>query len=74
MYDAIGLVITLMAVVGGVLNVLEQMEIAGSAYRLLGAPDHLSQDIFEGEHRWNGIQAYPWLDRWLKSVRAFGNP
>ncbi len=51
----------------GILNVLEQVEIARRAYGMLETPDHLYHDIFEGEHRWNGIQAYPWLDRWLRS-------
>ncbi len=51
----------------GVVNVLEQVEIARKAYELLEAPDHIAHDIFEGEHRWHGVQAYPWLDRWLKS-------
>ena len=50
----------------GVVNVLEQMDIAKKAYELLAAPDCLSHDIFEGEHRWNGVKAYPWLDRWLR--------
>ena len=51
----------------GILNTIEQVEIAMQAYQLLGAPDHLYHDIFDGEHRWNGIQAYPWLDHWLRS-------
>jgi len=50
----------------GLPNVIEQVEIARRAYGMLEAPDHLSHDIFEGGHRWNGIKAYPWLDHWLK--------
>lgn len=51
----------------GIINAIEQVEIARQAYDLFNAPDHLYHDIFEGEHRWNGIQAYPWLDRWLRT-------
>ncbi len=50
----------------GVINTIEQVEIARQAYTLFEASDHLAHDIFEGEHRWNGIQAYPWLDHWLR--------
>jgi len=51
----------------GVINTVEQFEITKQAYDLLGLPGNLYHDIFEGLHRWNGIAAYPWLDRWLKS-------
>ena len=51
----------------GIINAIEQVEIAREAYQLLDAPDHLSHDIFEGEHRWNGVEAYPWLDHWFKN-------
>lgn len=51
----------------GIINTIEQVEIAMQAYVMLEAPDHLYHDIFEGEHRWNGTLAYPWLDRWLRS-------
>ena len=50
----------------GIQNVLEQYEIAQAAYRLLGAEDRLSIDIFEGEHQWHGTVAFDWLDRWLR--------
>ena len=51
----------------GVINTIEQVDIARSGYELLAAPDRLAHDIFEGEHCWHGVQAYSWLDRWLKS-------
>jgi dienelactone hydrolase len=51
----------------GIINAIEQVEIARRAYELLEVPERLSHDIFEGEHRWNGILAYPWLDRWLRT-------
>jgi dienelactone hydrolase len=52
--------------VRGIINAVEQVDIARRAYKLLGAPERIYHDIFEGEHRWNGVYAYPWLDRWLK--------
>jgi hypothetical protein len=52
--------------VRGVINAVEQVDIARRAYELLGAPERIYHAIFEGEHRWNGVYAYPWLDRWLK--------
>jgi dienelactone hydrolase len=51
----------------GIVNAIEQVEIARQAYALLGAGDHLYHDIFDAGHRWHGVQAYPWLDRWLRS-------
>jgi hypothetical protein len=41
------------------------MDIMHEAYRLLGAEDVLKHDIFEGEHRWNGIEAIPWMQQHL---------
>jgi dienelactone hydrolase len=49
----------------GAANVTEQLAITRQAYRLLGAPDRLAHDLFEGEHMWHGECALPWLDRWL---------
>ncbi len=51
----------------GIVNTIEQVEIARAAYQALAVPDHLSHDIFEGDHRWHGTQAYDWLDRWLRA-------
>ncbi len=36
------------------------------AYRAYGATDALEVDSFDGGHRWNGVKAYPLLDRVLK--------
>jgi dienelactone hydrolase len=49
----------------GVGNVLSQVESTRRAYRLLGAERNLAHDVFEGEHRWNGIQAIPFLKHHL---------
>jgi dienelactone hydrolase len=34
-------------------------------YEALGRGDRLEHDVFEGKHRWNGVRAYPFLERWL---------
>ena len=50
----------------GLANVREQFDIMRSAYDLLGVPEKVSHDIFEGGHRWHGTAAQDWLDRWLR--------
>lgn len=37
-------------------------------YRALDAEDRLTHHVFEGGHRWNGEEVYPFLDRWLDSA------
>jgi len=49
----------------GVKNVKSQLAIARRAYRLLGAARSIAHDVFEGEHRWHGVDAIPWMKRWL---------
>lgn len=34
-------------------------------YERAGASDSLVHDVFDGEHQWHGVLAYPFLDRWL---------
>jgi fermentation-respiration switch protein FrsA (DUF1100 family) len=34
-------------------------------YDQAAASDALVHDVFEGEHQWHGVLAYPFLDRWL---------
>ena len=34
-------------------------------YDQAAARDALVHDVFEGEHQWHGVLAYPFLDRWL---------
>lgn len=38
------------------------------AYQAFGALDNLQVDSFEGGHRWNGVVAYPLLDKVLKAA------
>lgn len=49
----------------GIDNVVEQVAIAQRAYDLLGAPDRLATDYFDGGHVWHGTLAFDWLQRWL---------
>jgi len=50
---------------GGLKNVRSQMWIIRRAYRLARAPGNVAHDVFEGEHRWNGVRAIPWMKRFL---------
>ena len=50
---------------GGLANVRPQMRTVRKAYRLLDAGRMLKHDIFEGEHRWHGVKAIPWMRRHL---------
>jgi dienelactone hydrolase len=45
----------------GLANVQSQMQTIRKAYRLLDATEMLKHDVFEGEHRWNGVEAIPWM-------------
>ena len=36
-------------------------------YELLGVPEALVHDAFDGDHQWHGEVAYPLLERWLGS-------
>jgi len=51
----------------GLKNVDSQVKITRRAYKLLGVKDLLAWDVFEGEHRWNGLKSIPWL---VKHLRA----
>ncbi len=44
------------------------------AYAVAGAPDNVALDIFPGNHRFHGVQALPWLDRWLRGPNAEDRP
>lgn len=49
----------------GITNVVSQLDIARSAYRLLNADKAIAHTTFEGEHRWDGADTPGWLKRWL---------
>lgn len=49
----------------GLDNVYPQMRRVQNTYRLLKAHHLLEHDIFEGEHRWNGVKAIPWIQQHL---------
>ena len=49
----------------GLKNVRSQMRIMRRAYRLLDAGRMLKHDVFEGDHRWHGLAAIPWMRRHL---------
>jgi dienelactone hydrolase len=49
----------------GLDNVRAQLDITRRAYRLTGADAALAHDVFDGEHRWNGAQAIPFLEQYL---------
>ncbi|HTT86693.1 MAG TPA: dienelactone hydrolase family protein [Acidimicrobiales bacterium] len=34
-------------------------------YESMGAADHLAHDVFAGVHEWHGVEAHPFLERWL---------
>ena len=53
----------------GTENVVTQIKIAGKAYKLLGARDRLRHDIFEGPHKWHGVESIPWMVKWLTAGR-----
>lgn len=52
--------------VSNVKNVLPQVATTRQAYKAFGAADHLYHDIFHGPHKWHGVNAIPWLAKWLK--------
>jgi hypothetical protein len=54
----------------GLKNVLSQLDITRRAYQLLGADAALAHDIFDGEHRWNGVQAIPFLEQHLQGSQT----
>lgn len=51
--------------INGVANVISQVNILKRAYSLLGQPELVKHDIFEGHHRWNGVEAIPWMQQYL---------
>ena len=54
----------------GLKNVLPQTRIIRRAYKALGHADRFQHVIFSGEHKWHGVEAVPWMQRWLTAPRA----
>jgi len=36
-------------------------------YRAAGVPDRLDADIHPNDHRWSGVKAWDWIEKWLRS-------
>lgn len=51
----------------GLKNVKSQVAISRKAYKLLDASSSLVHDVFEGEHKWHGKKAVPWLVKQLSA-------
>ena len=51
----------------GLDNVIPQVDTIRRAYRVLNAEDMVYHDIFSGGHRWNGIEAIPWMKRFVSA-------
>lgn len=49
----------------GIINVIEQLEVTKSAYKLFNVEKHLCHYIFDGGHVWNGDKTYNFLHQWL---------
>jgi hypothetical protein len=49
----------------GMKNVRSQVAIARRAYSLLKIQERLAHSVFAGQHRWNGVEAIPWMKRWM---------
>lgn len=45
----------------GLRNVKSQVAIARRAYQVAGVPKSLVHVVFEGEHKWHGVRAVPWM-------------
>jgi hypothetical protein len=50
----------------GVRNVLPQVAIIRQAYKVTNQEQLLKHDIFDGGHRWSGVESIPWMKRFLK--------
>lgn len=49
----------------GLSNVTSQIDKVKDAANVLGVTDNVYHDIFDGEHRWNGVYAIPWMKKYL---------
>ncbi len=60
--------------VGGLDNVTPQVDRAREVYRAFGAEDRLRHDVFEGPHRWDGVEAVPFLAEQVQTSRKERKP
>jgi len=42
-----------------------EVEKLRAVYASFGAADRLVHDVFEGVHEWHGVEAFPFLERWI---------
>src|SRR5262249_34389210 len=49
----------------GMKNVRSQVAIIRKAYGVLNASRQFKHDVFDKEHVWNGVEAVPWMKKWL---------
>ncbi len=54
----------------GLKNVRSQVNIVRRAYALLGAPKNLTHDIFNGQHKWNGVKSVPIVMKHFEESKA----
>lgn len=52
----------------GIVNVTEQLEITLQAYKLYNAESSVYHHMFEGGHKWDGIETYKFVNKHLKGV------
>jgi dienelactone hydrolase len=45
-----------------------------AVYAAMGVGDRVEHDVFAGGHRWNGVQAYPFLARWIGAPEVRARP
>ena len=50
----------------GMDNVHEQYTLTKRVYDSVGAGERLTHAVFDGQHQWSGVEAFRWLDRWLR--------
>lgn len=49
----------------GLKNVYSQTSIIKKAYKILGNEKLFKHDVFEGGHKWHGVEAIPWVKKHL---------
>ena len=54
----------------GLDNVRPQVETVRKAMRLYDAEDRLHHDVFPGGHKWHGVEAIPWMKRYVAGATS----